>query len=220
VATLAPATLGYEWDEDADNGFRPPGLIRLSTTDATNVVILTDHGSNFDFGDARHHLTLYKHSSGAYVFGAGTVQWSWGLDGYHDNGSPNPDSRMQQATVNLFADMGVQPVTLQSDLLPATASTDTIAPTVTISSPAAGANIPRNSATTVSGTAADTGGGVVGGVEVSVDDGATWHPASGRATWSYSFTPTQSGSVTIRVRAADDSANLQATPATRTVNVQ
>ena len=32
VATLPAGVLGYEWDEDVDNGFRPPGLIRLSTT--------------------------------------------------------------------------------------------------------------------------------------------------------------------------------------------
>ena len=29
---LAPGTLGYEWDVDADNGFRPAGLIDLSST--------------------------------------------------------------------------------------------------------------------------------------------------------------------------------------------
>src|SRR5207249_3496973 len=32
VATLPQSTLGYESDEDVDNGFRPAGLIRLSTT--------------------------------------------------------------------------------------------------------------------------------------------------------------------------------------------
>src|SRR5262249_28789512 len=32
VLTLAPHTLGYESDEDLDNGVRPPGLIHLSTT--------------------------------------------------------------------------------------------------------------------------------------------------------------------------------------------
>ena len=32
VATLSPATLGYEWDTDADNGPRPAGLVRLSET--------------------------------------------------------------------------------------------------------------------------------------------------------------------------------------------
>ena len=42
------------------------------------------------------------------MFGAGTVQWAWGLD---NGGSSDPtDTAMQQATVNLFADMGnVQP---------------------------------------------------------------------------------------------------------------
>ena len=33
---------------------------------------------------ATHSMTLYRHASGALVFGAGTVQWSWGLDGNHD----------------------------------------------------------------------------------------------------------------------------------------
>ena len=64
--------------------------------------------------------------SGALVFGAGTVQWSWGLDGNHDRGGAAPSVDMQQATVNLFADMGVQPATLQGGLLPASASTDVV----------------------------------------------------------------------------------------------
>ena len=50
---------------------------------------------------------------------------------------------MQQATVNLFADMGVQPVTLQSGLVAAAASTDTTAPTSTITSPATGSTVTR-----------------------------------------------------------------------------
>ena len=53
-------------------------------------------------------------------------------------------------------------------------------PTSTITSPAAGATFAAGHAVTISGTATDTGGGVVGGVEVSVDGGATWHPATGR----------------------------------------
>ena len=67
---------------------------------------------------------MYRAPSGALVFDAGTVQWSWGLDGTHDRGGSTPDSAMQQATVNLFADMGVQPATLQAGLVAATASTD------------------------------------------------------------------------------------------------
>ena len=50
------------------------------------------------------------------MFGAGTVQWSWGLDnvnawgvGTTDPSENPPDPNMEQATVNLLAEMGAQP---------------------------------------------------------------------------------------------------------------
>jgi hypothetical protein len=61
---------------------------------------------------------------------------------------------------------------------------------------------------TISGTATDSGG-VVGGVEVSVDGGTSWHPAVGRGSWTYDWTPASSGTFTIRTRATDDSGNLE-----------
>ena len=42
---------------------------------------------------------------------------------------------MQQATVNLLADMNVQPATLESDQTAATQSTDHTPPTTTITAP-------------------------------------------------------------------------------------
>jgi hypothetical protein len=221
VATLSNGTLGYEWDEDPDNGFRPAGQIRLSTTVATGVMVLSEWGSSYDGnGSATHHLTLHKRPSGALVFGAGTIQWPWGLDENHDRGSSSVvDVRMQQATVNLFADMQVQPASLQTGLVAASASTDTTRPSSTIASPANGANIPVGVPRTISGTAADTGG-VVGGVEVSVDGGATWHPAQGRGSWTYSWTPAAPGSVSIRSRATDDSLNTELSGPAVTVTVQ
>ncbi len=219
TATLPTGTLGAEWDEDLDNGFRPPGLVRLSSTTVNVPQRLLDYGANYGSGTATHHLTLYKHSSGALVFGSGTYQWSWGLDSKHDNGSAAPDVRMQQATVNLFADMGVQPANLQAGLVLATASTDTTAPTSTIGSPTAGTTVQTGSTVTISGTASDTGGGVVGGVEVSIDGGTTWHPANGRASWNYTWTPSTTGSVTIKSRAADDSGNIETPGAGVTIAV-
>jgi hypothetical protein len=125
---------------------------------------------------------------------------------------------MQQATVNLFADMGVQPVTLISGLVAAAASTDTTAPRAAISSPSAGATVQSGTAVTISGTASDVGG-VVGGVEVSTDGGTTWHPASGRGNWSYTWRPGgATGSATVQARATDDSGNIGA-PASLTVTV-
>ena len=209
--TLGSGILGYEWDEDLDNGHRPAGLIRMSET-ADGGEILQDYGSRYADGDATHHLTLYRAPSGALVFGAGTVQWGWGLDDNHDDGEDTADVAVQQATVNLLADMGVQPSTLQSGLVAATISTDVTPPTSTIAAPAAGATLPVGQAATISGTASDSGG-VVGGVEVSTDNGQTWHPAAGRTSWTYSWTPATTGSFTIRTRATDDSGRRE-TPAT------
>ena len=87
-----------------------------------NVMYIQDHGSVFDTGSAEHTVVMYQAPSGSLVFDAGTVQWSWGLDGHHDINDPPranmydvrvgndplaPDTVIQQATVNLFADMGV-----------------------------------------------------------------------------------------------------------------
>ena len=71
LGTSIDNLVGYEWEMDIDNGLRPPGLMRLSHTlsydeDATGA----------------HQMTLHRHSpSNALVFSAGTVQFSWGLDG-------------------------------------------------------------------------------------------------------------------------------------------
>ena len=216
-------TLGYEWDVDADNGFRPPGLMDMSSTTNASAQPFTDFGSQTTTQSTTHHLTLYRAPSGALVFGAGTVQWAWGLDSANPSG--NTDSAMQQATVNLFADMGAQPATLISGLTPATASTDTTAPTSTITSPAQGASLSDGSAVTISGTATDAGGGVVAGVEVSTDGGATWHPvttmsaASTSVTWSYSWVAHGNPTTTIKTRAVDDSGNLETPGPGTTVNV-
>lgn len=218
VATLPDGTLGYEWDEALNNGFAPPGLMKMSSTTVTVPERILDYGNSYGQGTSTHAITLYKHTSGALVFGAGTVQWSWGLDGNHDRGNAPADVRMQQATVNLLADMGVQPTTLQAGLLPAVKSTDTTGPTVTISSPINGATVTAASTITVSGTASDVGGAVAS-VEYSTDGGATWLPANGRGSWSFSWTTPFSGSATLNVRATDDSANASAAPAQVTVTV-
>ncbi len=211
VATLPPGTLGYEWDVDPENQYRPAGLFHMSTAtyDLTTDYLL-DYGGIYGAGTATHHLTMYRAASGALVFGAGTVQWSWGLDSDHDGDiDPNPDVRMQQATVNLFADMGIQPATIQPGLQLASQSTDSAAPVSTITSPAPNANVNTGAPVIISGTAADSGGGVVAGVEVSADGGQTWHSAVGRGNWSYSWIPNAVGTAYLMSRAVDDSANLE-----------
>jgi hypothetical protein len=226
-AVLGSGILGHEWNEDLDNGFRPAGLIRMSRTTVNNVRYIQDSaGAVFDSGTATHSLTLYRAPSGALVFSAGTVQWGWGLDANHDTETGVPPERqnsatirigvdlkgpvlaIQQATLNLFADMGVQPTTMQPGLVPATPSTDRTSPLAQITAPADGSRIAGN-AITVTGTAADAGGGVVAAVEVSLDGGQRWHPAVGTDRWSFQRA-IAAGATTLRivVRASDDSGNL------------
>ena len=233
VATQAPGAsystdaklLGYKWDTDEENGFRPAGTFHLSTatyTFGSDGPYLLDYGSTFGAGTATHHASMYRYVNGStssLVFGSGTTQWAWALDGTHDGGPTTPDVNLQQATVNLLADMGAQPATLQGALTPATASSDRTPPTSTITSPAAGSTVQARTVVSVVGKAADAGGGTVGGVEVSVDGGLTWHPANGRESWTYTWSPPTIGTATIRSRAVDDSGNLETPSAGVTITI-
>jgi hypothetical protein len=219
VWTGPPETIGHQWNEDVDNGSRPPGLVSLARTPRAVPDRLLDFGSLYGPGTAVHSLAFHRRPNGALVFSAGSVQWAWGLDDQHDRGSGAPSPDMQQATVNLLADMGVQPATLDPSLVPAAASTDAAAPSTQFTSPAAGATVPMSVPVAIQGTAADAPPGRIGAVEVSIDAGASWHPAAGAETWSYSWTPTQTGTYVLRARSADDSGNLESPGATRTVFV-
>ena len=113
TTTLTQNILGYEWDGSPDNGFAPGGLIDLSSTTLSVNTFLRDYGAITGNGTATHNLTLYKDpASGALVFGAGTVFWAWGLSSNHDGPTTPTDPDIQQATVNVLADMGAQPATI------------------------------------------------------------------------------------------------------------
>ncbi|MER5487217.1 DUF4082 domain-containing protein [Streptomyces sp. NPDC002812] len=218
TATFPVGTLGYEWDSDVEDAARPPGQIAMSSTtvDINDGKYRLDYGNTYGNGTATHSLVAFRdQTSGALVFGSGTVQWSWGLTnmptGNPDDAVVTEDKRMQQATVNIFADMGVQPKSLQSNLVVATASADHTGPVITVTSPAANATVPALRPVTITGTASDSGGGVVARVEVSTDGGTTWKATTGVASWSYKWTPTTPGSAQIKVRAVDDSVNIGAT---------
>ena len=220
--------LGFELDGDADNGFRPVGLFRVSSSllDSSTVIdggapVPGLPGSLFEKGwtSVSHGLTLYRAASGALVFAAGTIQLPFALSYYNGcagGGCPagvnGQDTAARQAIVNLFADMGVQPTTLEGGLSAATQSTDSIPPDSVITSHSAGASVEIGDTVVVSGTASDSGGHVAA-VELSTDGGVTWHPAEGRAQWRYRFSPCSVGPATLAARAVDDSGNLGAASA-------
>ncbi|MBO3743305.1 DUF4082 domain-containing protein [Actinoplanes flavus] len=223
VLTLAPHTVGYESDEDLDNGFRPAGLMRLSTTTGPAPEYLQDFGLQVAPGTTTHHMTLYRAPSGALVFGAGTIQWAWGLDQQHDSidteQNAPADRTMQQATVNLLADMEVQPTTLMAGLTATPASTDAVAPETGFTSPAAGSRETNGTKVTVKGTATDSGGGRVAAVEVSADGGETWHPAEGTTSWTWSTYSHGAAAQVFKARAVDDSGNIETSPASLTLDL-
>ena len=149
------------------------------------------------------------------MFGAGTVQWSWGLDSNHDRG-------VSRASTAHAAGNG-QPVRRHGR-----AAAD-----------AADRAVRRRSARPTPSrrrrpsprppTARRAGehhrhdhrhrrrlraAAVVGGVEVSVDGGATWRRATGRETWTYSWQTGSRAHGQLLSRAVDDSGNLE-TPSAR-----
>ncbi|MBP1806867.1 N,N-dimethylformamidase beta subunit family domain-containing protein [Rubellimicrobium aerolatum] len=232
---LAPGIIGYEWNVSPDDENRPAGLVKLSETTLAWSQILVDQGNRTQAGTATHTVSLYRAESGALVFGAGTVFWSWALSNVHDSspyGANIENVQIQQMMLNLFADMGIQPavtdaVLASSGLARASASTDvTAAEADIVGLPA---SVVQGSTVTIRGTATDIDGvaatadGVVAVVEVSVDGGATWRVAKttdGWDTWSYDWKPAATGTYAIRARAIDDSLNTwNATPDTATVTV-
>ena len=166
------------------------------------------------------------------MFGAGTVQWSWGLENVNAWGESSTDPElyppslaMEQFTVNLLAEMGAQPSSLEAGLIAGTQSTDTTPPSSTITSPKANETLAEGKSTTITGTATDSGGGVVAGVEVSTDNGASWHPATLTTAdeqtvgWTYTWSPNHWPGTTIKSRAVDDSNNVETPSAGVSVKV-
>ena len=192
----------------------------LSWTRKNVSSYLLDYGSSYGPG-VRHIASRSSgRPSGALVFGAGTVQWSWGLDGTHDGGGSTPDTAMRQATVNFLADMGAQPGSSDVWNDRRDGVQDTTAPRSTITSPASGRKF-----------AGRPGDG---------DRDRQRHRrrrcrrrsvrrwrldvASGdrNTSWTYSWTPSVVGTVTLKSSAVDDSGNVEApspgVPVTVTTN--
>jgi hypothetical protein len=212
-----PDLIGYEWDVNYDNGYAPPTLIELSSTTLSSSVVLQDiYAKTVAPGTATHSLTMYRAESGALVFGAGTVMWPWGLDAEHASGPPgsntNPQAYtdIQQAMVNLFADMGIAPASLQDGLVDGFASRDTGAPAIAAAAWPATFNYLQGYPLTVAGTASDAEGHLAG-VVVSGDGGNTWHRAAGTTGWTASVVVAGGGAGQVLMKSFDASFNLSPT---------
>ena len=228
TATLTGDTLGYEWDEALDNGFRPAGAglhvldhaqrrRRSSRTTAPPTAL----------GTATHHLTLYppRRSRAARWSSAPAPSSGPGASTATTTAAaPHPTRACSRPRSTCSPTWAPSPARSRAAWSPATASTDTDAPELRRSprrstAPTSRAASRSRSAAPPRTPAERPAAARSAGVEVSTDGGATWHPAQGRANWTYSWTPGATGSATIKTRAADDSGNLETPGAGVTVNV-
>jgi YD repeat-containing protein len=131
--TIGTSLNGWEWDSIPTQAQylskQPAGVKRISSSDMATAPSppewIQDEGLLYSSTPPPGQPTTvsavkYVAPSGALVFHAGTIQWSWGLaphyldkpsESYEDPSVDSSDPRIQQATYNIFADGGVQPQT-------------------------------------------------------------------------------------------------------------
>ena len=100
---------------DRGHGARSPGSATFNSDDSSQPPVTGASASQLS--GRVHHITFYKTANGALVLGVGTNQWGYGLDSHAGASGTTPDVRIKQATVNVLADMGVQPDTLVAGLV-------------------------------------------------------------------------------------------------------
>ena len=87
-----PGIVGYEYDHMAVASERPPGLTVLGSSPVNGFL-----GSDTSIS------SVYVADSGATVFCAGTVAWSWGLDDYgHADRGAYADPQLRKLTQNVM----------------------------------------------------------------------------------------------------------------------
>jgi hypothetical protein len=109
------ALVGQEYDTYTGTNV-PPGvsIVARSPVRPDLNEELSEAGTRAESADAGlHHASVYTASSGAVIFAAGTMQWSWALD---DWGRPTfkgvrtpVDRRVQQITRNVLRRLGGAP---------------------------------------------------------------------------------------------------------------
>lgn len=110
--------IGFEADEIAPTQPTPSTAILAQQTVNINGARADDNGQSYNGnGDLQWGVVSQRYGSGAVVVGFGTCQWAWGLDATHDRGGVYTSAAVQQATLNLFADLGAVPATTLGGLV-------------------------------------------------------------------------------------------------------
>src|SRR3989475_103200 len=97
--TSIPRILGYQMDASMSS-------FPLPTSVAGTYQILSQSPFTDSGATVIANSSIYQAPSGAWVFGAGTTSWAWGLV---DDGDGFVDPRIQQTTANLLQRFGASP---------------------------------------------------------------------------------------------------------------
>src|SRR5438094_673476 len=171
-----PGIDGYEADR-LFSQYPPPNAVSSTYTPLSNSAL--GNGGPSDYSNS----SVYQAPSGAWVFAAGTIAWSWGLDNF--NGYNFADPRIQQTTANVLNAFltGVAPT-----ITTFTPESGPVGTSVTIG----GTNFMGATAVTFNGSAASFTVASDTAIQTTVPAGATTGPLSvttpaGTATSASSF---------------------------------
>jgi N,N-dimethylformamidase beta subunit-like, C-terminal len=132
-----PGIVGYEGDQSF-NAYPPPDAVAGTYTILSRSPFISDAGSQ-----NVANSSMYQSLSGAWVFGAGTIAWSWGLDDYGGRGLTDP--RIQQVTANIlnrFAGVSGSPPPAPTNSSPPTITGMPVQSQLLIAQPGSWANSP------------------------------------------------------------------------------
>jgi PKD repeat protein len=202
---IGSVLVGWEWDTVPTQAQylsrQPADVTRLY---ATNVQTVATNSWLQDEGRLRNTIpppgqpgtvgaVRYTATSGAEVFAGGTNEWAYGL-------SSDSDERLEQATYNVFSDMGVQPDTPDEGL--------TLDPAGSNRAPNGGFTISQNPAKTSTsisfdGSVSNDPDGLIAKYEWDFDGNGSFETNSGsKAVTTHSYSA--EGEYTVRLRVTDN----------------
>jgi PKD repeat protein len=217
--TVGTDLVGWEWDAVPTQAQylakEPANVKKLSATD---VVTTKSPSETWLLDEGRARATVpppgqpntvnavrYTAPSGAQVFASGTIYWSRGL-------SSEPQPAIQQATYNIFSDMGMQPGTADGVTVdPAGSNTPPTASFTVSKSP-----VHLSEAVTFNASASSDPGGSITKYEWDLDGNGTYETSTG-TTPSVTKSFTAEGDIDVHLRVTDNGGATDFT--TRTVSV-
>lgn len=119
ATSTIPGIVGYEWD-GIEPGCAPQPTVLLQYSGMAWTRTQTAPWQHGTFVSTQADAVTYTAPSGATVFSAGSIEFSWGLDGYAGRfnktmASPDlypPDPRLQRFMRNLLDDLSARPPSL------------------------------------------------------------------------------------------------------------